>query len=264
MQNRCSTCPRPVPDTAYGCSACATDLAQRLDQLAGFLPEVETTIARQDRIGSGGPRAAGAEIPLPYRPEAAEKTAAIRGELTTWARDVMAESGRELRGGSSPALARYLASVVDWARYRPSWPEFRAALRPLFGSVLHLVDRPAEKVYLGPCNTEDPETHTMCVSDVYGKPGAAVGVCRACGAEHDVAESRRWLLGMLEDRLARPVEIAGVLRGFGDAKVGYSTIAAYVASGQLVAHGTDGHGRELFRIGDVLELRLRLKVRKVA
>lgn len=281
MQNRCTTCPRPIPDTAYGCPDCGADLAQRLDQLAGFLPEIETTVARLDRIGSGGPRAAGAEIPLPYRPEAADKAAAIRGELTTWTRDVETESGRELRGGSSPALARYLASAVGWARYRQSWPEFHAALRPLFGSVLHLVDRPAEKVYLGPCNTRtedggcpvDCTCHAgphyacsepggcgsagcgrggeLCTADVYAKPGAKLGVCRACGAEHDVAESRKWLLGMLADQLFLASELSGILQRQG-VKVGYSTITMYARQRRFLPRAQDGRMRSLYRLGDVV------------
>lgn len=257
-QTRCTTCPRPAPDVSFGCPACGSDLAQRLDQLAAWLPEMETTIAKLDRIGSGGPKAAGAEVPLPYRPDVAEKRHAIRGELTTWARVVVEESGRKLPGHgwvTSAALARYLGGSADFMRYRQEWPEFYAALRPLAGSAMFLIDRPEEKVYLGPCETRDDATGAICRADVLARRDAAKGRCRACGTVHDVAESREWLLDSLEDVLARPVEIAGVLRGFGDRRVGYSTIAAYVASGQLVPHGQDGHGKDRFRIGDVLDLR---------
>jgi hypothetical protein len=252
--NRCTTCPRPVPDTAFGCRDCATDLARRLDELAGVLPELGVTVARQDRLTAGGARPSGDEQPLPYNPGAAERGRAIQGELVTWARHVHGESGRVLPGTVGSAVARYLARAANWMRYRQEWPEYHAALRPLLGSTLHLVDRPAELVYLGPCNTGG-EDGTMCTADVYAKPGAAKGICRACEVVHDVAESREWLLDSLEDVLARPVEIAGVLQRFGDRKVGYSTIAAYVASGQLLAHGEDGHGRPRYRIGDVLDLR---------
>lgn len=258
MQTRCTTCPRPVPDTAFGCPECAADLAYKLDQLAAILPELDTTIAKLDRIGSGGARASGAEIPLPYRPAAAERAGTIRNELTTWARVVHEETGWQYAGDTSPALATYLAKAVDWARYRQQWPEFHAGLRPLLGWTLGVVDRPADKVYLGPCRTKNPETGDMCWADVTAIRGAAKGKCRDCGAVHDVAKSKEWLLNALEDHLARPVEIAAVLKQFGDAKVSYSTIAAYAASGQLVPHGQDGHGRDLFRIGDVLELRARL------
>jgi hypothetical protein len=244
-----------VPDTAFGCPACAAGLAQRLDQLAAILPELGVTVAKQDRIGSGGARGTGAEVPLPYNSGAADRGRAVQGELVTWARHVHDETGRDLpRSPSGSALARYLGQAVMGARYRQQWPEFHAALRPLAGAVLHLVDRPAERVYLGPCSTPLPDGPT-CRADVYANPGAATGKCRACDTVHDVADSRTWLLDSLEDVLARPAEIAGVLRGFGDRRVGYSTIAAYVASGRLVAHGQDGHGRDRYRIGDVLDLR---------
>jgi hypothetical protein len=253
--SRCTTCPRPVPDTAYGCPHCAADLARRLDELAAILPELGVTVAKQDRITSGGARASGAEVPLPYNAGAAERGRAIQGELVTWSRHVHGETGRALpRHPSGSALARYLGQAASWARYQQEWPEFHAALRSLVGVVLHLVDRPAERVYLGPCSTSQPDGPT-CRADVYAKPGAPTGTCRACETVHDVAGSREWLLDSLEDVLARPAEIAGVLRGFGDRRVGYSTIAAYAASGRLVPHGQDGHGHDRYRIGDVLDLR---------
>lgn len=260
-QNRCTTCPRPVPDVAYGCPHCALDLARKLDQLAAFLPELEVTISRQDQIGSGGARASGAEVPLPYRPEVAERAEAIRGELTTWARVVHDETGHVLVGDTLPAMARYIAEAVDWARYRQQWPEFHGGLRPLLGSTLGLIDRPADKVYLGPCRTVNPVTQDACWVDVLAKPGAAFGTCRECGTRHDVAKSREWLLKSLRGALARPVEIADVLRQFGDAKVGYSTIAAYAAKKLITPKGQDGHGRDLFRIGEVLDLHARLAKR---
>lgn len=256
MQNTCSTCPRPVPDTAFGCTHCAADLAKRLDQLAGLLPELDVTIAKLDRIGSGGgPRPAGAEIALPYRPNVAERRDAIRNELTTWARMVHEETGRAFAGDTLPSHARYLTQAVDWARYRQQWAEFHAGLRPLAGSLLGVIDRPAERVYLGPCRTVDDETGETCWADVLATPGAAVGRCRQCNAVHEVAEAKGWLLKCLENHLAGTVELTGIFQRLG-VKIGYSTIARYVSRRQLLPHGQDGHGRDLFRIGDVLDLRI--------
>jgi hypothetical protein len=263
MQNQCTTCRRPVPDVAFGCKACGLALAQWLDQLAALLPELEVTISRQDRLGAGGPRAVGAEVPLPYRAEAAEKAAAVRGELTTWARVIEDATGRSAGGSTAAALARFLGEACEWARYQQAWPEFHTAMRPLTGQVLRLVDRPEDRVYLGPCRTKG-ESGGMCWADVLAKPGAATGTCRECKAVHNVAASREWLLRSLLDVLLTPAEIATVLRGFGDASVGYSTIAAYVADGLVVAHGTDTRGRPTYRVGDVLDVRTRLRSRKRA
>jgi hypothetical protein len=260
MQNRCTTCPRPVPDVAYGCAYCATDLAQRLDQLAAVLPEIAVTVSRQDRMTAGGVRSAGAEVPLPYRDLVADRGRALQGELVTWARLVLAETGRPLTGTTGSALCRYLGEAVGWARYQQHWPEYYATLRPLFGRTLGLIDRPADRVYLGPCRSVLANGET-CYVDVLARPGAATGTCRECGAVHDVGESREWLLASLIDVLLRPAEIATLLRGFGDSSVGYSTIAAYVASGQVLAHGEDGRGRATFRVGDVLDVRTRLRRR---
>lgn len=251
MQNRCTTCPRPVPDTGFGCAACGTDLAQRLDQLSAVLPELVTTIARQDRIGSGGARPAGAEIPLPFRDGVAEKGYAIRGELTTWARVVHDETGRYLAGRTDAALAWYLGEACDWARYRPLWPEFHAALRPLYGRLLGLIDRPEEKSYLGPCNTRDEETDAWCTADVLAERGAAWGKCRACGAEHDAVKAREWLLGMLDDQLFLLPELAGIMQRQG-VKVAYSTLTMYARQKRFLPHADDTRSRPLYRLGDVV------------
>jgi hypothetical protein len=260
-QNRCTTCLRPVPDVAYGCPVCAAGLAQRLDHLAAVLPEIGVTVSKQDRITAGGARSPGAEIPLPYRDAAADRGRAIQGELVTWSRVVHDRTGRDLVGASGSALCRYLGEALDWARYQQFWPELHVALRPLAGRALGLIDRPADRVYLGPCRTPDADTGQPCWADVLAKPGAATGTCRECGAVHDVASSREWLLRSLMDVLLTPVEIATVLRTFGDAKIGYSTIAAYVADRLIVAHGADDRGRPTYRIGEVLEVRARLRKR---
>lgn len=266
-QNRCTTCPRPIPDVAFGCTYCGGNLARRLDQLASLLPELETTVAKLDRIGSGGPQQAGQLVwpELPYRPAVAARRDAIGNELTTWARLVHHETGRYLVGNTLPAYTRYIGEAIGWARYyvdkvskQPIWPELHAGLRPLVGSLLGVIDLPPDRVYLGPCRTTNSATGEPCWTDVFADPDATVGRCRQCGTVHDVAKSREWLLKSLRGHLARPVEIAGALRQFGDAKVGYSTIARYVERKLLVARGQDGHGRDLFRIGDVLDLRVML------
>ncbi|AGL13862.1 hypothetical protein [Actinoplanes sp. N902-109] len=252
----CTTCPRPITDTAFGDTVCTAELARSLDELAALLPEVGITVAKLARLTSGGVRPAGAEPQLPYDAGAAERGRALQGELVTWARLVHEESGRPLPASpSGSGLARYLGQAVEWARYRQFWPELHAALMPLSRAASRLVDRPADRVYLGPCGADVKDQDESCRADVYARPQAAVGTCKACGATHEVATSRQWLLGALEGVLARPVEIAGVLRGFGHAKVGYSTIASYVASGRLQPRGTDQAGRPRYRVGDVLDLR---------
>ena len=256
IQNWCVTCPRAVPDVAYGCATCAAELAQLLDDLAAALPEIETTLVRQDRLTDGGPRATGAEQPLPFRADVDERGRAIQGELVTWAKHVGEETGRWPSSSTGSAVARHLAQATGWARYRQEWPEFYAALRPLLGSVLHLIDRPVPRVYVGPCGAEDPETGQVCGADVYARHGAAETVCRTCGTTYAVAECQAWMRDQLRDLLARPVEISGMLSRLG-MNVTYRRIMKYADQRQLVVHGYDTRARELYRVGDVIDLWVR-------
>lgn len=256
MDRTCTTCPRPVPDTAYGCIECAARLAGRMGQIAGVAAEVDTTIAKQDRIGSGGPRATGAEIPLPYNAQAAEQGAAVAGELTTWARHVQEQTGRDVpHGHPVAAAAQFLAGAMTWLRYRPEWSEAHAALSPLLKDVLRIIDIQPERRYVGPCSYDDPDTGQQCLADVYARPHAVVAVCLACGTEYDVEQCQEWMRQQLEDLLARPIEIAGIMQRLG-LKIGYSTIAAYAQKGLIAAHGHDAHLRPMYRVGDVLDVRL--------
>lgn len=250
MQSTCTTCPRPVPDVAYGCLECATGLAGRMGRLAGIIHELDTTVSRQDRLGSGGPRALGAEIPLPFNDHAADLATAVHGELTTWARHVSEQTGRIAPAGHPAAAAAYLlAGSVKWLRYQQVWAEAHTALMPLLGTVLRAVDRPGERQYLGPCNTEPDGGGEKCTTDVYAAPKASTGTCRTCGVTHYVDKSLEWMRDSLEDVRATPVEISGMMRRLG-VKLGYSTIASYVAGRRLT---DDGSGR--YRIGDVLDIR---------
>jgi hypothetical protein len=223
--------------------------------LAGIVHELDVTVSRQDRLGSGGARGTGAEIPLPYNPQAAERAAAVLGELTTWARHVSEQTGRSVpRGHAGAAAASVLAGSVKWLRYQQAWAEAHAALAPLLRITLRIIDRPADRVYLGPCgHTPDGETKA-CAEDVYAAPRAATGECRGCGVVHQVAGALQWMRDQLDDRLARPVEIVGLLRRF-DEKLSYSVITKYIRQGRLVAHGHDADGRDLYRIGDVIALK---------
>lgn len=255
MTNACTTCPRPVPDTAYGCLDCAVALAGTLAQLATVVGELDTTVARLGSRVDDGPQAASAEAPLPYDPHAAEQAAAIHGTLTTWARHVQAETSRALPPGP-PAVAAclLLAGAMRQLRYRPEWLQAHRDLAGLLRQTLRVVDLPPDREYVGPCSHVDTDGGQECRADVYARPGAAVTACRSCGTEYDVAACKAWMREQLMDQLARPVEIVGMLMRLG-VRLGYSTIAAYAADRRILAHGHDAWGRDLFRIGDVMEVR---------
>lgn len=249
----CTTCGRPVSGTEFGCITCGRQLAAQLRQLALLIPEIGITLAKLDRIGGGdGPRPDGAEAALPYRLDASERGRAIQGELVTWARAVHEDVRTQLpKNVTGSTLAQYLATATSWARGRPFWAEYHAALLPLARAASRIVDRPAERAYLGPCGAELVDGG-RCYADVTAPRDAIRGRCRACGAEHDYAEARAWMLDALQDVLVTIDELRGVFARGGVA-VGRSTLYRWIADQQLVPKGTRA-GRPTYRVGDALEV----------
>ena len=254
-ENLCALCGRPQPDTAVACKPCADRIGRQLHAIAELVPDARAVAARQTRRGAPV-RDSGFERPLPFDTKAAAKLDAAQNALTTWVRHIAEERGLDVPAGADPLLtaARWLVDQVEWCRHRDEVSEVAqdasACLRVLNG----IVEPPREKRYAGPCNTRDDDGE-VCGTDLYAKAGADVAVCRACGWEYDVDAQQAWMREQVRDRLARPVEIAGILLRLGF-EVGYSTVARYAAKEQITAVAYDLEGRALYRIGDVMDLRM--------
>lgn len=148
-----------------------------------------------------------------------------------------------------PAATRWLARQLGWVRYKRWADEAFEELSDAAALVWSTVDRPAERVDAGECWVGLPEGG-RCRARLSARPGAARVVCRACGAEHDAAARREWLLEQARDYRGSAVEVARWL-----AWLGVETTPAMVRG---LAHRdritADGWGR--YRLGDVEQVRL--------
>lgn len=158
------------------------------------------------------------------------------------------------------AAAQFLLAQLDWCRHATDEQGEAyavgvfAEIGDCAGRMRSLVNGREPGRYAGPCNSVDAEGKT-CGRDVEARPGSNTGTCQACGARYDVDEQQAWMRSEIEDYLARPIEISGILLRLGF-PIGYSTIAAYAAQGKIAAHGSDENGKPLFRIGDVMNIRI--------
>ncbi|HEY9413580.1 MAG TPA: hypothetical protein VIQ30_02370, partial [Pseudonocardia sp.] len=192
--------------------------------------------------------------PLPIDLQAGARLDWAQNRITTLAREVADERGLSVPTGADPLVtaARWLGQHVEWYRHRDDVREFADEVQAVARVVTGIVEPPAEKRYAGPCSTvTDGEA---CGADLYAKAGRSVAVCRVCGYEYDVDAQQAWMREQVREKLARPIEIAGILLQLGF-EVGYSTVARYAAKGLIVAVEVDGEGRSLYRIGDVVDLR---------
>lgn len=287
----CIRCGAAVTDTAYACTSCTAKARGWLAEIADLAPDAWEVAHGMTRRGEGGgANKPGSRPPLDFA--TLERLDDIQNRLVGWVRHVAAERGIEVpaAAGADPVVvaAHWLTGQLDWLRHRAEVGEALDDMATAARRVAGITSGRHPGRYAGPCSAlvDDPSVpcpvdcdchlgphhacsepggcgssgcgRRQCGQDVTARPGAKYGRCKACGAEYDVDEQQAWMRGEIEGYLARPVEIAGMLLRLGF-PIGYSTIAAYVAKRQLVAHGNDEQGRPLYLIGDVINLRMGAK-----
>lgn len=287
----CVRCARPTLD-GYACSNCAYRAGDQLHEIVQLAPAArDVAYGQASRGGGASANKPGSRPPVDFG--AMVRLDEVKNDLIGWVRHVIEERGaRPLlvpeRGDAIVLAAQWLPAHLEWLRHRQEIDEVLADIAKAARNLAGLANGREPGRYAGPCSAvlDDPHSpcpvdcgchhgpqyactepggcgsagcgRRTCGQDVESRPGAGMARCRACGAEYDVDEQQAWMRGQIEGQLARPVEIAGVLLRLGF-PIGYSTIAAYAAKGRLIAHGSDAEGNPLYRIGDVMTLRVGAK-----
>lgn len=253
MTSLCDVCQSPVD--ANLCVPCGRDLEQHLHNIESLAAEIVVTYLRQGRTTRDIP-IRGGERPLPWDERASEVTGILNNTLSTWARLISEERSTEQHPIELPAvdrrhqaarLAHWITEHIEWVRHQDWAGEMHDEIGHAARLLTRLVDRPADRQYLGPCSPPD------CETEIYCRPGATSVVCPTCHGEHDVAQRREWLLMAVEDQLASATDIAVALSHFGQG-IKAPRIWQWAKRGRIVSHGDDRRGRPLYRVGDVLDL----------
>ena len=131
----------------------------------------------------------------------------MKALLVSWALYAAQEGVRnqspsqELPADNLSALSRWLMWRVDGFALVDIGPD---AVDEITSAVAHchrLIDRPADRQYLGPCD--------MCDSGrLYARPGGTWARCDSCEAATEAEKIRVRLLTELDDRLCTAAEIA--------------------------------------------------------
>lgn len=236
-------CDRPVGD-GYCCQTCADKLSRALGDVPALWEELDTVLTKQARYAAAEFRRG--EQALPFNPTASELGWALRNTLSTWCRLIAEERGKALpEEDSPPAVARWLLSHVTWLRHHRAGAEAVEEITSVVKAIRHAVDRPAPRVYAGPC--------ADCGGDMFGKPDAAVVQCRPCGLEYDVADMIAWMHSELRGKLVTARE-ATVLLGRMGLPVQQKTIDKWVERKRLSVHSHGNEGVRLYLFDDLVEL----------
>lgn len=243
----CATgCDRPSHGY-YLCALCTHALVDDLRRVAELADQLDDTITRQTRNGTGiGVTSRPSERPLPVNLAAADVRADLVNVLTTWARDVQARTGDTTPVDSLTTAAACLLAHEATLRTHPAADELHDEISDAIARAWRTVDRPAERRYAGPCDE--------CGADMYARPHAAELECGECGTRYDAYARRSWLVEQARDQLATASTIARALPGLLGHNVTPSMIRGYVHRGRLLARPPDRAGHTRFRVGDVIDL----------
>jgi transcription elongation factor Elf1 len=245
---QCPSCEAPQ-DAGLLCHTCTTKLERDLGDVAAIVDELNTTISRQARIGQGGKGGGLASEKTPVHLGAIEVADNLGNVLTMWARDIMDGGFGPTHPAPITGAAAVLMFHIDQVRKHPAVDELVDEITDAIGQARRVVDRPADRMFVGPCLVEFEGV--TCHEDLYAKPRAAWVVCKVCGSSHDVAERRDWMLNDASDRLFTVREAAQILGSYGNLRITESTIRGYISGGKLGYHGKV-EGSSVIRLGDLL------------
>lgn len=246
--HQCPSCFAPAPNATL-CWDCQVRLTHLLADLGEDLAELHTQLARQARIGTGsGSRSA--ETPLAFDARASEILDNVRTVLVGWTR-VACETEGDWPDDTETAMIRRLRRA-RWATH-PAADELLDELEYTHSEVLHVIDRPQPRRYLGPCATT-LEDGTHCDGDVYQR-GSKTPTCRACKATHVTDLRLAWIAERAADQLVTASEAAGALSAWGE-HITSDLVRKWAERGRLIPRGHDRHGHPTYVFGECRELAL--------
>lgn len=242
-------CDRTRPGHAQVCGACSEELRRALAAVPDLAADLDVTLSRQTSTGGAGAR--GIEVPLPYDPRATEAAGVLRSALVGWVRVLQDDHAETWPADTLTDMSRWLLErhqrLVGHAVADEAVDEIRAAVR----AAQRVVDRAPGSQFAGPC--------PGCGAALYTPEGWMIARCRnpECDvSDVDIAEQQATMRATIEDRHAHPTAAAALLARLG-ARTPEPTIRRWAKQGLITPVGTDDRGRSLYRIGDILTIRLR-------
>lgn len=220
-------------------SGCLGKLMRRLGDCAALADELDTTLSRQDKLGSasvGFVSNGGGENPIPVNLGAMESGLMLRDRLGLWARDLWETNGIPDEDGSLPPIdvGNDIVSISRWLMRHPLWIAIHPAVDDLFDEVSETirlawrsVDTAPGKVYIGQCSTvmehwwgdEEPRPEgpaPACFEELFALEGDWEKKCPVCMEIHDVAKRREVMNEARDEQYVPEDTLLSVVSGQGE------------------------------------------------
>ncbi|KOX10156.1 hypothetical protein ADL05_26130 [Nocardiopsis sp. NRRL B-16309] len=238
------------------CSPCVGALAADLralwptGDLHGLDTDLDIAIAKLAVFPSGGGGRGSSEPPLPINDTASDVRRHLHSMLSTWCRLLLDEHGGDTPTDTIPSMARYLHSRTSIIRVAEWGEECVVELRGAVRRARAAVDRPAERIYAGPCPT--------CEGAVYGLAGYDSARCprEGCGGvvvdpEGRRAQAVRAAVEAAPDQRVTAAEAAMASRALGKA-IGERAVRKLAAAGKITPVSTVRPVK--YRLGDIMDV----------
>lgn len=266
-------CGRSVRD-AYVCPSCSRATTTLLTSypattdgedpgVRALAADLEVSLARASRVGAGS-GAQSSETPLSFGYHAGEALWLLGNTLGTWTVELAERRGLPLplalaelatwprvgngRTLTDPALiaacAWFLVAHESELAQLGDAAEAHAAIRAAYAQAVAAVDRPPERTYL---------VCEHCGRDILADPAQDQASCRSCGWSHSVSRRKAAMLQEVRAHLGTATEIARLLGTTFGIEVSVQRISQWWQRSTLPSRGRTPAGRNLYRIGDVID-----------
>jgi hypothetical protein len=208
------SCSQLVPPGMVVCSDHANTLAWTLLTVRSLGRALEDARAKSMRFSTAGVTPTRPdESPIPYNPRAADAERELLIRLTEAADLIAREGGWHRPLNTLDVLGFWLARQVSWIRAHHDGAEMVRHLLHVVWDATRVVDRPADRVYLGSC--DQVVDGYRCAAELYALPDAIEWTCPSCAWTLDVATRRADLMGIAGQTLLPATDVARVISSLG-------------------------------------------------
>lgn len=263
VEDRGQTC--GIPTQAFLCDKHRDYLVEWLEDIGGIrqgdsgeftqsmLQDLDDTICGDTKVGGSsiGIVVHSAETALPFNNHASDAKWAVRNAVSTWAR-VFAEENPHLMFDPATVedAARWLTQFPDLLADHPAAVEMYDDIREVVQAARRVVDRPAERVFAGRCDSV--LNGVECNTRLFAIAHHFEVSCPTCGTEYKVEERRAEILKWLRGEQATAKVITDALKNF--ANIGINTKSIRTWARRNLIHNYAGEGEvPVHQIGETLD-----------